>query len=235
MRSCLTMQLKQLNDGKIIKPTQRAQLTRLVLKLEQEQASAMRLEALPDRDPLPVIKAERPGENPVLRAIAYGTLFSMLILSLACLTWIWHDFKPLEIPDWKPVFTLAEVAREKGELYDAKELYSQAGRFAAWRDDWAGLLAAACGINKLEKRTVRYSPRESLLLRAMTAAERKQSRAGISAVGKAFTLLGEHELASVALSRIGKLWPAEDNDVADTALSDCWTGTASYKTDLSSE
>jgi len=229
------MQLKELNDGKMSKPTQRAQLTRLILELEQEQASAMHPEASLDRDPLPVINAQRLRENPARRAIAYGALFSIFVLSLASLTWIWRDSKPLEIPDWKPVFTLAEVAREKGELYDAKELYSQAGRFAAWRDDWAGLLAAACGINKLEKRTVRYSPRESLLLRAMTAAEKKQSRAGITAVGKAFTLLGEHELASIALSRIGKLWPAEDNDITDTALSDCWTDTANYRTNLSGE
>jgi hypothetical protein len=56
------------------------------------------------------------------------------------------DFNGREIPDWKPVLALADTAQDRGEVYYAKSLYLQVRRLAASRDDWAGLLAAACGI-----------------------------------------------------------------------------------------
>lgn len=195
----------------------------------------MQPEASLEQDPLPVISAERRHEKPSRRAIVYGALSLSFVLSVFALTWMRRDFKPTEVPKWEPVFALAEVAREKGELYDARGLYSQTGRFATWSDDWVGLLAAACGFDKLEKKTNPYSARDSLLLRAMAAAEKKQSRAGITAVAKAFTFLGRHESAAMALSRVRKNWAAEDNNPADVALADCWTNTPDHKIDLTGE
>jgi hypothetical protein len=116
------------------------------------------------------------GEN--LRAktrwpITYrASLLAFLVL--APLTWTQCDFIGREIPDWKPVLALADAAWEKGDLYYAKSLYLQAGKFAVWRDDWTGLLAAACGIKKLERERGPYSSTNALLRRAMVAAEKTQ-------------------------------------------------------------
>jgi hypothetical protein len=101
---------------------------------------------------------------------------------------------------------LADTARGRGELHYAKSLYLQVGRLAASRDDWAGLLAAACGIKKHDRGRGRYSATNMLLLRAMVAAEAGQSRSGMAAVGKAFSALGEDKVASMVLSRIRTNW-----------------------------
>ncbi len=110
---------------------------------------------------------------------------------LAALTWTQCDFSGREIPDWKPVLARADAAWGKGDLHDAKHLYLQAGKFAVWRDDWAGLLAAACGVKRLERERGPYSSTNALLLRAMVAAEKRQSRSGLVAVAKAFTVAWE--------------------------------------------
>jgi len=82
------------------------------------------------------------------RAITYrASLLALLVL--AALTWTQCDFSRREIPDWKPVLALADAAQKKGDLYYAKSLYLRGGRLAVWRDDWAGLLTAVCGIKKL--------------------------------------------------------------------------------------
>jgi hypothetical protein len=146
----------------------------------------------------------------------------LALLVLAALTWTQCDFRGREIPDWKPVLALADAALEKGDLYYAKSLYLQGGKFAVWRDDWAGLLAAACGIKKLERERGPYSSTNALLLRAMVAAEKRQSRSGLVAVGKAFAVLGEDKVASMVLSRIGKNWVEETNDSADIVSPGCW-------------
>ena len=220
--SRFTMQPKKVGDGKPSSSNQRAQLTRLILNLERDEQRLAEPGSLTIRDASPWISAEKNHLANPWHAIGSGGLaLSIIFILLLALTWMRRDFKPVELPQWRPVFALAEVAREKGELYDAKGLYSQAGTFAAARDDWRGLLAAACGIDRLEKKAVRYSGRESLLLRAMAAAEKKQSRAGITSVAEAFALLGEHELASVALSRVRKDWATENSESADV-FSDCW-------------
>jgi len=155
------------------------------------------------------------------RTISYrASLLAFLVL--AALTWAQCDFSGREIPDWKPVLAVADAAREKGDLYYAKHLYLQGGKFAVWRDDWAGLLAAACGIKKLERERGPYSSTNALLLRAMVAAEKKQSRLGLVAVAKAFAALGEDKVASMVLSRSGKNWLEETNDSADIVSPGCW-------------
>ncbi|HVH90503.1 MAG TPA: hypothetical protein VM783_03860 [Candidatus Acidoferrum sp.] len=166
----------------------------------------------------------QPGEN--LRAKSWRTITyqaSLLaLLVLATLAWTQCDFSGREIPDWKPVLALADAAQEKGDLYYAKSLYLQGGRLAVWRDDWAGLLAAACGIKKLERERGPYSSTNALLLRAMVAAEKRQSRLGLVAVAKAFAALGEEKVASMVLSRSGKNWIEETNDSADITSPGCW-------------
>ena len=114
---------------------------------------------------------------------------------LAVLTWTKYDFSRQEIPDWKPILALADAAWGRGDLYYAKHLYLQAGKLAVWRDDWAGLLAAACGVKKLERERGPYSSTNALLLRAMVAAEKRQSRLGLVAVAKAFAALGDNKVA----------------------------------------
>ena len=155
------------------------------------------------------------------RAITYrASLLALLVL--AALTWTQCDFSGREIPDWKPVLALADTAQEKGDLYYAKSLYLKGGRLAVWRDDWAGLLAAACGIKKLERERGPYSSTNALLLRAMVAAEKRQSQAGLVAVAKAFAALGEDKVASMVLSLVGKDWVEETNDSADIVSPGCW-------------
>jgi hypothetical protein len=155
------------------------------------------------------------------RMVTYPAIL-LALLVLAALTWSQSDFSGREIPDWKPVLALADAAREKGDLYYAKSLYLQGGRLAVWRDDWAGLLAAACGIKKLERERGPYSSTNALLLRAMVAAQKRQSRSGLVAVAKAFAALGDDKVASMVLSRIGKNWLEETNDSADIVSPGCW-------------
>ena len=141
---------------------------------------------------------------------------------LAALTLTQCDFSGREIPDWKPILALADAAWGKGDLHDAKHLYLQAGKFAVWRDDWAGLLAAACGIKTLERERGPYSSTNALLLRAMVAAEKRQSRSGLVAVAKAFAALGKDKVASMVLSLVGKDWVEETDDSADVVSHGCW-------------
>jgi hypothetical protein len=154
------------------------------------------------------------------RAIPYRVVLLSFVF-LAALAWTRHNLNGREIPDWKPVLALADTARERGDLYYAKSLYLQVGRLAASRDDWAGLLAAACGIKKRDRERGRYSATNMLLLRAMVAAEAKQSRPGMAAVGKAFSALGEDRVASMVLSRIRTNWVDKTDDSVDVASPGC--------------
>lgn len=228
------MQSTEVNGGKS-KNTARAQLTRLILRLEKEEKKDLGHAEPLEPEPAPVESARQPYEQRSRNAMACGAVSLTVVFSLLALLWMWRDFPPAEAPEWQPVFALAEVQREKGELYDAKALYSQAGRFAAARDDWIGLLSAACGLDKLENRRSRYSARDALLLRAMAAAEKKRTPSGMKAVARAFTLVGEHELAAVATSRIRQNWPAEESSAANLGLSGCWNRTAEHKLDLTGE
>jgi len=138
------------------------------------------------------------------------------------LLWTLWDFSRRENPDWKPVIALADTARARGNLYYAKTLYSQVGRLSARRDDSAGLLAAACGMKRLEKQTGRHSETNALLLSAMVAAKTRQSRSGLVAVAQAFTALGQKKVASMVLSHAAKDWVEEINYSADVVSPDCW-------------
>ena len=202
---------------------QRAQLTQFVLKLDREDHD-LSDEKHSGESGLPAIVQRRAEQNrrAISRpAITYGAVCLPFLLLLV-FVWMQPDFNGQETPSWKPVFALGDVAREKGELDNAEGLYLQAGEFAARRDDWAGLLAAACGMKKLKTEGGFRSTVNTLLLRAMVAAETKQSRIGTTAVAKAFAALGEEKVASMVSSRIQKSWAEETNDLRDVVLSDCW-------------
>jgi hypothetical protein len=152
--------------------------------------------------------------------IAYATLFVSVLL-LMILTLRPHNSSGRET-DWKQLLARANTERERGNLYHAKALYAQVGSIAALNENWAGLLSAACGMKMLERHIGRHSSTNALLLRAMVAAETRQSRAGMASVAKAFDALGEHKVAIMVRSRIGANWPQETNDREDIDSLGCW-------------
>src|SRR5919109_2701414 len=152
--------------------------------------------------------------------IAYVTLFVSVLL-LIILTLLPHNPSRRET-DWKQLLARANTERVRGNLYYAKALYAQAGTIAASNENWAGLLSAACGMKMLERHIGRHSSTHALLLRAMVAAETRQSRAGMTNVVKAFDALEEHKVAIMAMSRIGANWPQEANQPEDLNSSSCW-------------
>jgi hypothetical protein len=123
-----------------------------------------------------------------------------------------------EIPDWKPVIALAEESWKQGDLYQARHLYLQADRIASWRKDWDGLVAAACGINRLDGTDGPYSKAFSILIRASVEAEARRSRRAMATVAKAFVIIGAEKAATAVLARIKPNWPDEAIDANDGRL-----------------
>ncbi|HWP58297.1 MAG TPA: hypothetical protein VNL14_10445 [Candidatus Acidoferrales bacterium] len=153
------------------------------------------------------------------RAIACVTAF-LPFLALLWAAWMFPDWNPTEAPDWRPVIARAEEARQMGDLYQANTLYRQASRLASWGDDWRGLLAAACGIKKLEPKGS-LKTADEILVRAMIAAQAKQSRRGMLAVANAFASGGKSEMAEFVLSRIRDRWPDDRELSREAALPSC--------------
>jgi hypothetical protein len=141
---------------------------------------------------------------------------------MVALLWLRPDLTRTEIPDWKPVLAVADVSWKKGDLFEARHLYLQVNRIASWEQDWEGLIGAACGIKRLDSAKGPYSKTFAILVRAMIAAESKQSRAGISAVARAFSTMGEHEAETMVWARIRPDWPHETRDWANLVAVDCW-------------
>jgi hypothetical protein len=142
------------------------------------------------------------------RVITYIAAASSLLLVLV-LARLYPDLNRTEIPDWRPLISLADEASNKGDRYQARHLYLQVDRVAYWRKDWEGLVAAACRINQLDGVNRPHSMALAILFRASTTAERAQSRQGIVAVAKSLSLLGSDEAASAVLARIQPSWPEE--------------------------
>lgn len=157
--------------------------------------------------------------QPVRWWFAIAVFFSFLFL--VGFAWIRPDFNREEIPDWRPVLVRAEASLEKSELYDARSFYSRAAQLASWREDWGGLLAAACGMKMLDRDTGPYSNVHTILVRAMMAGESRQSRAGMTAVANAFAAMGQDEAASMVLARIQTDWP-EDLQDSHVHTGGCW-------------
>ena len=203
---------------------QRAQLTEFVLKLDRE-AQRLRDQSRSSEESkaLTVVQSDpkKSCRAQSWRTISYGTVFVGSLL-LVAMTWMRPDLNGQATRDWKRVLALAEAARERGELYDAKSLYSQTGQLATWGKDWAGLLAAACGMEKIDRERGGYSATHALLLRAMTTAETKQSKSGMAAVANAFEALGQDRVASITRSRIRRDWVEATNDPVDAVSPNCW-------------
>lgn len=136
-------------------------------------------------------------------AVIGPVLLVLFFWGLAVKWWTDPHVYRRPVRGWLSAFAQAELLREKGDLYGASSYYAMAAQWASSADDWEGLLAAACGLQKLGD--VRDPGMNSLtiLIRAMLAAERKQSTEGLEAVAKAFRANGER-FASLALSRIQK-------------------------------
>jgi hypothetical protein len=142
------------------------------------------------------------------RVIVYIAAVSPLLLMLV-LASLFPDLNRTEIPDWKPLISLADEASNTGDRYQARRLYLRVDRVAYWRKDWQGLVAAACGINRLDGINQPYSRALSILFRASATAERAQSRRGLLTVAKSLSLLGSDEAAYTVLARIQPSWPNE--------------------------
>src|SRR5882724_5403218 len=129
------------------------------------------------------------------RVITYIAAASSLLLMLV-LARLYPDLNRTEIPDWRPLISLADEASNRGDRYGARHLYLQVDRVAYWRQDWEGLVAAACRIHQLDGVNRSYSRALSILFRASTTAERAESRRGVVTVAKSLSLLGSDEAAS---------------------------------------
>jgi hypothetical protein len=141
---------------------------------------------------------------------------------MVALAWLRSDLNRPEISHWRPVLALADAAREKGDLYAARNLYLQVDQIASSKQDWEGLVAAACGIKRLDGAEGPYSKTFAILLRAVMAAESRQSRAGIAAVAGVFAAVGQDRAASMVASRIRPDWPEELPDSSSVGAVGCW-------------
>jgi hypothetical protein len=153
---------------------------------------------------------------------SFGIGLFLSFLFLVGFAWMRPEFNREEIPDWRPVLARAEASLEKRELYDARSFYSRAARLASWREDWGGLLAAACGMKMLDHESGPYSNVHTILVRAMMAAESRESRAGIAAVARAFAAMGQDKAASMVLGRIQTDWPEKIQDATNVHMGSCW-------------
>jgi hypothetical protein len=156
------------------------------------------------------------------RVIAYGAVFIPFLLALT-LAHMQPELDNQELPDWKPMLALAEVMREKGELANASDLFSRAGRLAGWKEDWAGLLAAACGMKKLHGDTGPHSVTHALVLRAAVAAETRQSRSGLAAAAQALAALGENKAAARLSSLVHQNRATEASALSGSLSPNCWS------------
>ena len=154
------------------------------------------------------------------RLIGYIGAVSPFLLLLV-LAWLRPDFNRTEIPAWQPVLALAEASSKQGNLYEARHLYSQVERIAAWRREWEGLVAAACGIKKLDGARGPYSRASQVLLRGLIAAQNRKSRQGVATVAKAFDSMGEHKAAQMARALSRSDWPGETAPSLESVLAGC--------------
>ena len=123
------------------------------------------------------------------------------------------------------MLALAQAAWQRGDLLEAQSAYLRAARIASWRDDWEGILAAACGMKRIEGARGLYLNTRSVLVLAMIGAERKRSGAGLRAVANAFAAIGERDAAAMVLSKIEPGWRQPDDDsFTDSGSWNCWAG-----------
>jgi cupin domain len=73
-----------------------------------------------------------------------------------------------------------------------------------WLYILSGRVAVACGIKRLDGAEGPYSKTFAILIRAMLAAESKQSRAGIASVARVFAAVGHDKAASMVCPALGR-------------------------------
>jgi hypothetical protein len=187
-----------------------------------EEENGMRnIEAATLKGPAPAAHSDQSRRAARWRTIGYGVVIGAFLFMLA-LAWLHPDFNGTEIPDWRPVLSLADEAWEKGDLSAARHLYLQVDQIASSERDWEGLVAAACGIKRLDGAEGPYSKTFAILIRAVMAAESRQSRAGIAAVAGVFAAVGQDNAASMVLSRIKPDWPEELLNSSNVGAVGCW-------------
>ena len=133
-----------------------------------------------------------------------GALASASLACLLALLILGSLREARELPSarWQDRLNEAEAAMGNGDIYSARSLYSQTARIASWTDDWTGILAAACGLKKLERPRDSYFATRTTLVRAMIAAQNQRSTLGLHAVADAFVGIGDLDAAALARSRI---------------------------------
>lgn len=146
------------------------------------------------------------GAPPIPRWAVLIKTLPLLLLALGFLSVALWRGEPSKAPDrstplWKPSLEQAEISRKKGDLYGAANFYAYAAQAASAEDDWEGLLAVACGLQKMGDSLGPPLSSHTILSRAMAAAQRKQSTEGLQAVAIAFKMSGEW-FAAMAISRI---------------------------------
>ncbi len=143
---------------------------------------------------------------------AAHALALLLLVGLVVLAKNFPELNRKPDSDWRPLVSLAEKFWSAGDLYQARHLYIQIERLATWRDEWEGLVAAACGFYRLDGGGP-HSKFVQLSIRAALAAEVAESRRGIGTVAKALALSGAYRLAAAVSARIRPHWPeVEDGD-----------------------
>lgn len=155
------------------------------------------------------------------RAIGYMSVILPFLLMIA-LAGLRPEFNRSEAPDWRPMIPRANAVLEKGDLYEARYLYGQVDQIASWKEEWEGLIAAACGFKRLDGVSGPYSRSVTVLLRAAMIAENKQSRQGMVTVAQAVQAMGKHKAASKIMDRIRSDWPEEMPEPADVSAPGCF-------------
>ena len=64
------------------------------------------------------------------RVIAYIAAVLPLLLMIV-LAGLYPDLNRTDIPDWRPLISLADESRDEGDLYQARHLYLQVDRVAS--------------------------------------------------------------------------------------------------------
>ena len=132
----------------------------------------------------------------VFASVPLTCLLALLVLGSL------RESRELPTARWQDRLQAAEAAMLHGDTYSARSLYLQTARIASWSNDWTGVLAAACGLKKIERPRDNYFATRTTLVRATIAAQNQRSALGLNAVANAFASIGEHNAAAMVRSRI---------------------------------
>lgn len=172
-------------------------------------------------DCVPAASARTRCSIAVLRRRAGFAGFPLACLLALLVLGSLREIRPPPIARWQDRLQEAEASRHSGDIYSARSLYAQTARMASWNDDWTGVLAAACGLKKLERPRDGYFITRTLLVRAMIAAENQKSAPGLSAVADAFASIGEPKAAAMVRTRIPSDVPIQAEENSPPSWN-CW-------------